>query len=183
MYGSWWRTIGSGDQKPKISWRLIRRVLGYARPYRFKIAVVLVTILVSSLLGLVTPQLFRRLIDEALPQHNVSLLDMLALGIIAIPLANGVISILQRYLNATIGEGVIYELRAALFAHLQRMSMRFFTNTKTGELMSRLNNDVVGAQTAISGTIVCIISDVFKVVTTVGIMLAMEWRLTLLGLL
>src|SRR5258707_8168986 len=132
MYGSWWRTINSGDQKPKISWRLIRRVLSYARPYRFKIVLVLVTILISSLLGLVTPLLFRGLIDDALPNHNVSLLDMLAIGIIAIPIANGVISILQRYLNSSIGEGVIYELRVALFTHLQRMSMRFFTNTKTG---------------------------------------------------
>src|SRR5579859_623360 len=183
MYGSWWRTIGSGDQKPKISWRLIRRVLGYARPYRFKIVLVLLTILISSLLGLVTPLLFKSLIDNALQQHNVTLLDMLALGIIAIPLVNGAISILQRYLNSSIGEGVIYELRVGLFTHLQRMSMRFFTNTKTGELMSRLNNDVVGAQSAISGTLVGIITDLFTVIATLGIMLVMEWRLTLLGLL
>src|SRR4051812_14629480 len=150
MYG-WWRTMSIAEgQKPKVSWYLIRRVLGYARPYWLKITLVLFTILLSSLLGLVTPQLFKQLLDNAIPNRDVHLLDMLALGIIAIPLINGGIAILQRQLNSSIGEGVIYELRVALFAHLQQMSLRFFTNTKTGELMSRLNNDVVGAQSAIS---------------------------------
>ncbi len=183
MYGGWWRHANVGDEKPKVSWRLIQRVLGYAKPHRLQIILVLITILSSSLLGLVTPLLFRKLIDDALPNKNVQLLDLLALGIIAIPLFNGVIAVLQRYLNATIGENVILELRIALFAHLQHMSMRFFTNTKTGELMSRLNNDVVGAQTAISGTLVSIITDVFSVIATLAIMLALEWRLTILGLL
>src|SRR5258708_16235882 len=183
MYGGWWHWMNATDDKPKISWNLIRRVLAYAQPHRLRIVLVLVTIFVSSLLGLATPWLFKKLIDDALPNHDVRLLDLLAIGIIVIPLLSGFISVFQRWLNAAIGEGVIYELRSALFAHLQRMSMRFFTNTKTGELMSRLNNDVVGAQTAISGTVVSIISDVFKVVTTLAIMLAMEWRLTLLGLL
>src|SRR5260221_4956520 len=184
MYGGgWWRHASVGDEKPKVSWRVIERVISYASPHRVKIILVLITILSSSLLGLVTPLLFRKLIDEALPNKNVQLLDMLALGIIAIPLFNGIIAVLQRYLNATIGENVILELRIALFAHLQHMSMRFFTNTKTGELMSRLNNDVVGAQTAISGTLVSIITDVFSVIATLAIMLALEWRLTIFGLL
>ena len=181
MYHYFWGN--PEDEKPKVSWQLIRRVLGYARPHRTKIILVLFTILSTSLLGLVTPLLFGKLIDDALPNKNVRLLDALAFGIIAIPLFNGAIAVLQRYLNASIGENVILELRIALFAHLQHMSMRFFTNTKTGELMSRLNNDVVGAQTAISGTLVSIITDIFQVLATLGIMLALEWRLTILGLL
>jgi ATP-binding cassette subfamily B protein len=175
-------SIAEGE-KPHVSWHLIRRVLGYAKPYRLKIVLVLLTILTSSLLGLLTPRLFQQLLDEAIPHQNVQLLDLLAVGIIAIPLINGGIAVLQRQLNSSIGEGVIYELRVALFAHLQQMSLRFFTNTKTGELMSRLNNDVVGAQSAISGTIVGIITDLFTVIATLFIMLTLDWRLTVLGLL
>ncbi len=186
MHGMGWWSYISYDEKrdrPKVDWNLIRRVLDYARPYRFKIVLVLVLILGSSLLGLVTPLLFRQLIDVALPNKDVGLLDRLALGIILIPVANGIIAVIQRYLNAAIGEGVIYELRVALFAHLQRMSLRFFTNTKTGELMSRLNNDVVGAQSAISSTLVGIFTNIVSVIATLLIMLTLEWRLTLLGLL
>jgi ATP-binding cassette subfamily B protein len=181
----WWTYLHYDEKrdKPRVTWGLIRRVLGYARPYRLKIGIVLATIILSSLLGLVTPLFFRTLIDQALPQKDVRLLDMLALGIVAIPVLNGVIAVFQRFLNASIGEGVIYELRVAIFAHLQRMSIRFFTNTKTGELMSRLNNDVVGAQSAISSTIVGIITNIVSVIATLTIMLALEWRLTLLGLL
>lgn len=181
----WWTYLHYDEKrdKPRVTWDLIRRVLSYARPYRLKIGIVLATIIMSSLLGLVTPLLFRSLIDNALPNKDVRLLDALALGIVAIPVLNGVIAVFQRFLNASIGEGVIYELRVAIFAHLQRMSIRFFTNTKTGELMSRLNNDVVGAQSAISSTIVGIITNVVSVIATLVIMLALEWRLTLLGLL
>jgi ATP-binding cassette subfamily B protein len=181
----WWTYLHYDEKrdKPRVTWDLIRRVLSYARPYRLKIGIVLATIILSSLLGLVTPLLFRSLIDNALPNKDVRLLDALALGIVAIPVLNGVIAVFQRFLNASIGEGVIYELRVAIFAHLQRMSIRFFTNTKTGELMSRLNNDVVGAQSAISSTIVGIITNVVSVIATLIIMLALEWRLTLLGLL
>src|SRR5436190_6392518 len=186
MHGmGWWTYIGYDEKtdKPQVTWPLIQRVLGYARPYRLKIALVLLLILISSVLGLVSPLLIRQLLDTAVPQRDVRLLDVLALGLILIPIANAVIGVLQRFLNAAIGEGVIYELRVALFAHLQRMSLRFFTNTKTGELMSRLNNDVVGAQSAVSSTLVSIITNIVTAVVTLVIMLAMEWRLTILGLL
>src|SRR5579859_922481 len=181
-YG-WWHYAQMSDDKPKISWRLIQRVLSYAKPFSTKIVLVLITIIVSSVLGLATPLLFRTLIDNAITNKDGHLLDLLALGIIVIPLIDGVISVFQRWLNSSIGEGVIYRLRVALYAHLQHMSLRFFTNTKTGELMSRLNNDVVGAQTAISSTLISIITDIFKVVATLAIMLALDWRLTLLGLI
>ena len=105
------------------------------------------------------------------------------LALVLIPILSGGIRIIQRKLNAAIGEGVIYDLRVALYHHLQQMSLRFFTNTKTGELMSRLNNDVVGAQNAISNTIVDIITNVFTVVATLAVMLTLEWRLTILGVL
>ncbi len=87
----------------------------------------------------------------------------------------------QRYLGATIGEGIICDLRQALYAHMQRMSMRFFTHTRTGEMMSRLNNDVIGAQRAVTGTLVSIITNIISLVSTLAIMISLEWRLTLLG--
>ncbi|MEO8610507.1 MAG: ABC transporter ATP-binding protein [Chloroflexota bacterium] len=170
-------------EKPQVTWALLKRVLAYAGPYRWHIIGLLVTILVTTSLGLLTPLIFRDLIDNALTKGDARRLDFLALGLVAIPVITGLIRVFQRKLNAAIGEGVIYDLRVALFEHIQRMSIRFFTNTKTGELMSRLNNDVVGAQRAISGTIVDIITNIFTVIATLAVMLALEWRLTILGVL
>ena len=106
----------------------------------------------------------------------------MSLGILAVPLVNGLLGVAQRYLGASVGEGVISDLRTALFAHLHRMSLRFFTNTKTGELISRLNNDVIGAQRAVSGTIVDLFTNVVTLISALVIMLRLEWRLTLLAI-
>ncbi|MCL4535322.1 MAG: ABC transporter ATP-binding protein/permease [Bacteroidetes bacterium] len=160
----------------------MRRVWAYSRPYTLQIVIMLATIFVISLLSLVPPLLFRALIDQALPKGDYTLLNWLALGMIGIPLLSGIVGVAQRYFNARIGEGIICDLRRALFAHLQRMSLRFFTNTKTGELMSRLNNDVVGAQQAITSTLVNIISNTFTLGATLVIMLSLEWRLTLIAI-
>jgi ATP-binding cassette subfamily B protein len=100
-----------------------------------------------------------------------------------IPVLNGVIGVFQRQLNVTVGEGVIYDLRSTLYGHLQRMSLRFFTNTRTGELLSRLNNDVVGAQTAISSTIVGMITNLVQTISILAVMFSLEWRLTFAGVL
>ena len=102
---------------------------------------------------------------------------------VAIPLITGLLGVVQRYFNASIGEGVIYDLRVSLFSHLQRMSLRFFTNTKTGELMSRLNNDVGGAQRVVTGTIVDLVTNVVTLTMTLAIMIRLEWRLTILAVL
>ncbi|MFL5803931.1 MAG: ABC transporter ATP-binding protein, partial [Roseiflexaceae bacterium] len=169
------------DEKPKITWRLLRRVLAYARPYRWKIAGMLCIIVITSGLGLVTPLIMRDLIDRTLPDRDLKRLGLLALGLLLIPMVSAAIGLWQRRLNAAVGEGVIYDLRVALFAHLQDMSLRFFTNTKIGELMSRLNNDVVGAQNAISNTIVSIVTDIIQASTVLAVMLGLEWRLTLIS--
>ncbi len=171
------------QDRPRVSRNLIRRVLGYAKPHRFRIAFVLAAIVASSIVGLLTPLLFRQLIDVALPKKDVHLLDMLAIGIVLVPIVNGAISVVNRYMTSSIGEGLICDLRVALFGHLQRMSMRFFTNTKTGELMSRLNDDVVGAQSAINSTLIGIITNIISVAATLIVMLTLEWHLTILGLL
>ena len=152
--GGWWRYIRYDEQRdrPQLSWALMRRVWQYAHPYHLKIIGLFLTILAITGLSLIPPLLYKQLIDEAIPNSNFQQLTWLGLGMVAIPLVNALIGMWQRYLSATIGESLIADLRNALFDHMQRMSLRFFTHAKTGELMSRLNNDVVGAQSAVTGT-------------------------------
>ena len=178
---SWHSIFASTGEKPRVTWPLLRRVMGYAWPYRWLIAGMLLAILASTGLGLLRPLILRDLIDRTLPNRDFARLNLLALALIGIPAMSGLIGVFERRLNASIGEGVIYDLRVALYAHLQRMSLRFFTHTKTGELMSRLNNDVVGAQNAISNTIVQILTTLMQVAAALAVMLTLEWRLTLLS--
>jgi ATP-binding cassette subfamily B protein len=185
MHGSNWGAFLRHDESqapPEIDRALIKRVLSYARSYRLELVIVLATIVVISTLTLVPPLLMRRLIDEAIPSGDLSLVTWLGLAMIAIPLINGVVGVAQRRASAAMGEGIIYDLRRELFAHLQGMSLGFFTNTKTGELMSRLNSDVVGAQQAVTSTFVTLVANVFTVLATVFIMVRLEWRLTLLAI-
>ena len=183
--GGWFAYMRSDitAEQPKVTRELLMRVLQYARPYRQQIIILLATIIVTSILGILTPFIFRDLIDYAIPNADTDRLNLLALGLVSLPIISGMIRVYQRRVNSAIGEGVIYDLRVSLYDHLQKMSLRFFTNTKTGELMSRLNNDVIGAQRAVSETIVSIITNIFTVVATMGAMLTLEWRLTLLGVM
>jgi ATP-binding cassette subfamily B protein len=167
---------------PQISVSLVRRVTAYAWPYRLGIVLMFGAMVAGSALALVPPLILRQMIDHALPERNGSLLNLLALGMVAVPLVNGLAGVLQRFLSVRIGEGVIYDLRRALYNHMQRMSLRFFTSTKTGELMSRLNNDVVGAQQAVTSTLTSIVSNVISLVATLAIMIALDWRLTLISI-
>ncbi len=182
--GGWWSYMRANeDSRPNLSRGLMRRVASYARPYLVMISLALVAIFVSSLIELAPPLLYRDLIDRALPQKDLGRLNLLVLGMIALPVLNGLIGVGQRLLTARIGEGIISDLRQALYSHMQRMSLRFFTNTKTGELMSRLNNDVVGAQRTVTSTLITIITSAFQLVTTLAIMVSLDWRLTILSLL
>ena len=180
--GGWFSFLSSTGEKPKITVGLLRRVLGYSKPYRWQLVGMLVLILFSTGLTLLTPLILRDLIDTTIPSGNLTRLFFLALALLLIPVLGGGIAIIQRRLNATVGEGVIYDLRVALYARLQRMSLHFFTNTKLGELMSRLNNDVVGAQNAISNTIVSIVTNIIQAVAVLVVMLTLEWRLTLISI-
>ncbi len=142
---------------------------------------VLVTIFVVSGLTVVPPLLIRDLVDNAIPAADVGRLTLLGAAMVVVPLISVSVGALQRWMSARAGEGIIYDLRRALYTHLQGMSLRFFTETKTGELVSRLDNDVVGAQTAITGTFVTIVSNVVSVVAILVVMVQAEWRLTLLA--
>ncbi len=183
--GGWWSYIRYDEERdrPQFSLALLQRVWGYAKPYRLKTAGLLITIFAITGLSLIPPLLYRDLIDNALPNKDVTRLVWLTLGMIGIPVVNAFIGLGQRYLSATIGEHLIADLRNALFNHLHGMGLRFFTHSKTGELMSRLNNDVVGAQSALTGTFVNVITNVVTVISTLAIMITLEWRLTLLSVI
>ena len=181
--GGWWSFIRYDEKqdRPQVNRALVRRAAAYGRPYASKIALMLALILAITLLNLIPPLLTRNLIDYAIPQGSVVRLTLLALGMVVVALLSGLLGVGQRYLSAIVGEGVIYDLRVALYSHLQHMSLRFFTHTKTGELMSRLNNDVGGAQRAVTGTFVDLVTNVVTLVFVLAIMLRLEWRLTLLA--
>jgi len=166
---------------PPIDRALLKRVLAYARPYRRQLNLVLITIFVISSLSLVPPLLMRSLIDTAIENKDIRLVTFLGLGMVAVPLINGVVGVLQRRSTAQMGEGIIFDLRQQLFDHLQSMSLGFYTNTKTGELMSRLNSDVIGAQQAVTTTFVSLVSNIFTVIATLVIMFRLEWRLTMIS--
>ncbi len=182
-HGGWRSYINASDEKPSVTWDLLKRVMAYAAPYRWYIAAMLVMILTTTGMALLTPLILRDLIDQTIPSGDVTRLIGLAVALLLIPMISGGINVIQRRFNARVGEGVTYDLRVALYARLQRMSLRFFTNTRVGELMSRLNNDVVGAQNAISNTIVTIITNVIQAGAVLAVMVSLQWQLTLVSVI
>lgn len=180
--GGWWGFIRSDQEaQPSISKDLLRRVWGYARPYWRWIIYVLVAIFAASLFDALMPLVVRQIINEAIPNEDLILLSELGLALVVLPLLGGLINVWQRQYSAKVGEGIIFDLRCALYDHLEHMSLRFFTNTKSGELISRLNNDVVGAQQAITGTLIDLITNIVTLSVTLFIMFQLDWRLTLLA--
>ena len=183
MHRSGWRSyIRSGDEKPSLSWNLLKRVLGYSSAYRWHLIGMLLLILANSGLSLLSPLILRDLIDVTIPTKDIQRLVMLSLGLLVLPALKGIISVVQRRLNTGVGEGVIFDLRCALYEKLQQLSLRFFTHTKVGELMSRLNNDVIGAQNAVSNTIVNIFTDMIQAGAVFSVMVTIEWQLTLISI-
>ncbi len=179
-----WRSyIHAEDEKPQLSWQLIKRVLTYGKPYRWQIAGSLLSILIYTGVALLSPLILRHLIDYAIPEKDVNQLVLSAFGLLGLPILSSLFQVITRRLTAQVGEGVIFDLRVALYEHLQSMSLRFFTHTKLGELISRLNNDVVGAQTAISRTLVTLVTNAIEVLSLLVVMLMLEWRLTLMGII
>ena len=141
----------------------------------------LATVLFISGLSVAPPIIIRLIVDEAIPNRDISQLTWLGAAMVAVPLLNSLVGIAQRWWSSRAGEGIIFDLRRELYEHLQKMSLSFFTSTKTGELISRLNSDVVGAQQAITGTFVSILSNVVSVVVILAVMLQSSVLLTLLA--
>ncbi|MBI5090287.1 MAG: ABC transporter ATP-binding protein [Actinobacteria bacterium] len=160
----------------------LRRAWQFARPYRGTIAWFLSAILASALIALIPPFAFRAILDDAIPDQDRRLITILAIVVVVAAMADAGLAIVQRWCSARIGEGLIYDLRLALFGKVQRMPIAFFTRTQTGALMSRLNNDVVGAQNAVTSTLGSVVSNVVVLTTTLIAMVALEWRLTAIAL-
>ncbi len=160
----------------------IRRALDYARPYRSMIVGFLLTIVLAATLSLVPPLLFRQIIDVAIPEEDRSLLTVLAALALGSAFGEALLGFLERWWSSRIGEGLIYDLRVALMDHVQRLPIAFFTRTQTGALISRLNNDVVGAQRAVTQTLGSVVSNVIVLATTLVAMFVLQWQLTLLAL-
>jgi ATP-binding cassette, subfamily B, bacterial len=159
-----------------------RKIAAFFRPYRSQVAIVLVAILVTSFVGLINPILLKLLIDIAIPQRDWGLLNLFVGLMIVLPIVTGLIGVGQSYLNNVIGQNVMHDLRTALYSHLQRMPLRFFTDTKTGEIQSRLANDVGGVQSVVTDTASSLTSNVAIAISTVIAMFIIDWRLTLLSL-
>jgi len=166
-----------------LSRRTVLRVLSYARPYRWAIAAFVGVIVIQALLGLAPALLFRQIIDKAIPEGNRGLLHVLAAIVIAAAVFSSAMSFFERLYSSRIGEGLIYDLRVKLFDHVSAMPIGFFTRTQTGALMSRLNNDVIGAQRAVTTTLGSVVSNVIVLITTLIAMFYLEWRLTIIGIL
>jgi ATP-binding cassette subfamily B protein len=162
--------------------RTVRRILAFFSPYRPQIAVVLAAILLTSFIGLINPYLLKLLIDEAIPKRDFGLLNLFVGLMIALPILNGLIGVGQSYLNNVIGQHVMQDLRGALYAHLQSMPLRFFTETRTGEIQSRLANDVGGVQAVVTDTASSVTSNLAIAISTIIAMIFIDWRLTVLSL-
>jgi ATP-binding cassette, subfamily B, bacterial len=171
------------DPGTKLARGVVRRVWGFARAYRAQIILYLLAIALSALVAVVPPLLVRTLINDAIPQRSYRLVDLIGLAAVGVALATAGLTLTQRWFSSRIGEGLIYDLRTALFDHVQRQPLAFFTHTQTGALVSRMNNDVVGAQRALTGTLGSVTSDAIRLVTTLSAMLVLNWRITLLALL
>jgi len=172
----------SAIEGARMSRHALRRVWTFARPYRRSIFGFLATIVVSALLSLVAPFAFRRILDHSIPMKDRTEITVLAGVVVFAALMDAALAIVQRWYSSTIGEGLIYDLRVALFDKVQRMPIAFFTRTQTGAVISRMNNDVIGAQSALTSTLGSVVSNIVTLIATLSAMVALEWRLTLLSL-
>ena len=159
-----------------------RRIAALFRPYRARLGTVLGLIAISAGLGMVTPFLLRDVLDQAIPDGDTTLLSWLVGGMIFISIATGVISVGQTWLSNVVGQRVMHDLRAAVYRHLQRLSLAFFTRTRTGEVQSRIANDIGGVQNVVTSTATSIVSNVTTVLATTVAMFLLDWRLAILSL-
>ncbi|MFD5560122.1 ABC transporter ATP-binding protein [Kitasatospora griseola] len=161
----------------------VRRILRLFRPYAGRLAVVGLLVAASAVVSVVTPFLLRAVLDTAIPERRTGLLTLLALGMIAAAVVTSVLNVLQTLISTTVGQRVMHDLRTSVYRHLQRMSLAFFTRTRTGEVQSRIANDIGGMQATVTGTATSLVSNLTAVVASVVAMVALDWRLTIVSLL
>ncbi|MEU2555086.1 ABC transporter ATP-binding protein [Streptomyces sp. NPDC013313] len=175
---SWTPPADAGEQP-----RQVRRILKLFRPYRGRLAVVGLLVGASSLVSVATPFLLKEILDVALPERRTGLLSLLALGMILSAVLSSVFGVLQTLISTTVGQRVMHDLRTAVYGRLQRMSLAFFTRTRTGEVQSRIANDIGGMQATVTSTATSLVSNATSVVATIVAMVALDWRLTVVSLL
>ena len=167
---------------PAVRRQNFRRIVRLFRPYRKRLSVVCGLIVFSAALGVVTPFLLREVLDVAIPEENVGLLTALVAGMVAIPIATGVIGVWQTLLSNQVGQSVMHDLRTQVYRHLQRLSLAFFTRTRTGEVQSRIANDIGGIETVVTSTATSVLANVTTVLATVVAMVLLDWRLAAFSL-
>lgn len=183
-----WMTFRSMTADPSVkSQKLkpgtIKRIISYGRPYKSQITIFLITVVIEALLVVSSPLLLRELIDKGVIPKDAGLVTKLALAVGLLAVVDAFFNIFGRWYSARIGEGLIYDLRSQVFAHIQRQSIAFFTRTQTGALISRINSDVMGAQQAFTGTLSGVVSNVVSLVLVVTTMLILSWQITIVSLL
>ncbi|HEX4541367.1 MAG TPA: ABC transporter ATP-binding protein [Acidimicrobiales bacterium] len=159
-----------------------RRILRFAAPYKRMLAVFLVLIVIDAVIGVANPLIYRDIINKGILGHRSGLIVALALLVAGLAIADAVLSLGQRYFSARVGEGLIFDMRSKVFAHIQRMPLAFFTRTQTGALITRLNNDVLGAQQAFTDTLSNVVSNLISVTLVIITMLFLSWQITLVAL-
>lgn len=163
--------------------RQVRRILKLFRPYRGRLAVVGLLVGAASLVSVATPFLLKEILDVAIPEGRTGLLSLLALGMIFGAVLTSVFGVLQTLISTTVGQRVMHDLRTAVYGRLQQMSLAFFTRTRTGEVQSRIANDIGGMQATVTSTATSLVSNLTSVVATIVAMVVLDWRLTVVSLL
>ncbi|MEU0190849.1 ABC transporter ATP-binding protein [Streptomyces afghaniensis] len=174
-----WSAPADAKEQP----RQVRRILGLFRPYRGRLAIVGLLVGAASLVSVATPFLLKEILDVAIPQGRTGLLSLLALGMILSAVLTSVFGVLQTLISTTVGQRVMHDLRTAVYGRLQRMSLAFFTRTRTGEVQSRIANDIGGMQATVTSTATSLVSNLTSVVATIVAMVVLDWRLTVVSLL
>jgi ATP-binding cassette subfamily B protein len=175
---NWTPTPGTSTEQP----RQVRRILKLFKPYRARLAIVGVLVGAASLVTVATPFLLKETLDVAIPQGRTGLLSLLALGMILSAVLTSIFGVLQTLISTTVGQRVMHDLRTAVYGRLQRMSLAFFTRTRTGEVQSRIANDIGGMQATVTSTATSLVSNLTSVVATIIAMVALDWRLTVVSL-
>ncbi|MEU5027473.1 ABC transporter ATP-binding protein [Streptomyces milbemycinicus] len=179
---SLYRTAMANDDKRPFSRETLRRIGGFARPHRRRLAFFLVSSVVTAVLAVATPLLAGRVVDAIVHRSGQDTVLGLAALIAVIAVAEAALGLLTRWLSANIGEGLILDLRTTVYDHVQRLPVAFFTRTRTGALVSRLNNDVIGAQRAFSDTLSGVVGNLVTLLLTLAVMFGISWQITLLAL-
>lgn len=182
-WSSLYHAMHAADERRPFSWATLRRIGAFARPHRRQLVGFLLLSVGTAVLAVATPLLAGRVVNAIVTGQPYGTVLRLALLIAGIALVEAGATLASRWLSARIGEGLILDLRQAVFDHVQRMPIAFFTRTRTGALVSRLNNDVIGAQRAFSDTLSAVVGNLVALVLTFGVMVSISWPVTLLALL